>query len=122
MVGWHHQHDGHEFEQAPGVGDEQGSLVCCSLWGPKEPDMTEWLNWTESESSVTREENEIGREGKNLQKQIRKNEQNGNKNIHVYNYLKCKQIKQSNQKTETGWVDTKTRPIYMLSTRDTLQI
>ena len=34
-----------EFEQAPGVGDGQGSLVCCSSWGHKELDMTEWLNW-----------------------------------------------------------------------------
>ena len=33
MVGWHHQLDRHEFEQAPGVGDGQGSLVCCSIWG-----------------------------------------------------------------------------------------
>ena len=33
MVGWHHQLDGHEFEQALGVGDGQGSLVCCSSWG-----------------------------------------------------------------------------------------
>ena len=33
MVGWHHQLNGHEFEQAPGVGDRQGSLVCCSPWG-----------------------------------------------------------------------------------------
>ena len=30
MVGWHHQHDGYEFEQAPGVGDGQGTLACCS--------------------------------------------------------------------------------------------
>ena len=36
--------DGHEFEQAPGVGDGQGSLACCSPWGGKELDMTEWLN------------------------------------------------------------------------------
>ena len=42
-VGWHHQFDGHEFEQAPGVGDGQGSLVCCSPWGRKESDMTERL-------------------------------------------------------------------------------
>ena len=35
MVGWHHQLDGREFEQAPGVGDRQGSLVCCSPWGCK---------------------------------------------------------------------------------------
>ena len=33
MVGWHHQLNGHEFEQAPGVGDGQGSLVSCSPWG-----------------------------------------------------------------------------------------
>ena len=44
MVGWHHQLDGHEFEQALGVGDGQGSLVCCSPWGCKESDMTEQLN------------------------------------------------------------------------------
>ena len=35
MVGWHHSLDGHEFEQAPGVGEGQGSLVCCSPWGHK---------------------------------------------------------------------------------------
>ena len=45
-VGWHHWLDGHEFEQAPGAGDGQGSLVCCSPWGCKESDMTEPLNWT----------------------------------------------------------------------------
>ena len=44
MVGWHHQLDGHEFEQALGVGEGQGSLVCCSSWGYKELDMTEQLN------------------------------------------------------------------------------
>ena len=41
MVGWHHQLNGHEFEQALGVGEGQGSLVCCSPWGRKELDMTE---------------------------------------------------------------------------------
>ena len=44
MVGWYHQLDGHEFEQAPGVDDRQGSLVCCSPWGLKESDNTERLN------------------------------------------------------------------------------
>ena len=44
MVGWHHWLDGHEFEQAPGVGDGQGNLACCSPWGHKELDMTEWLS------------------------------------------------------------------------------
>ena len=61
MVGWHHQLDGHEFEQAPGVyththihtlqlrvilGEGQGSLVYCSPWGRKESDTTEQLNST----------------------------------------------------------------------------
>jgi len=44
MVGWHHQLDGCEFEQAPGVGDGQGSLACCSPWDCKELDMNERLN------------------------------------------------------------------------------
>ena len=43
MVGWHHRL-GHEFEQAPGVGNGQRSLVCCSPWGLKELDATEQLN------------------------------------------------------------------------------
>ena len=44
MVELHHRLDGHEFEQAPGVGDGQGSLTCCSPWGRKESDMTERLS------------------------------------------------------------------------------
>ena len=44
MVGWHHQLDGHEFEQAPGVGDRQGSLSYDSPWGCEESDATERLN------------------------------------------------------------------------------
>ena len=44
MVWWHHWLDGHEFEQAPGSGEWQGGLRCCSPWGRKEPDTTEWLN------------------------------------------------------------------------------
>ena len=47
LVGWHHWLDGHEFEEAPGVGDGQGSLGCCSSWGRKELDMTDRLNWTD---------------------------------------------------------------------------
>ena len=46
MVGWHHWLDGHEFEQAPGVGGGWGSLACCSPWCRKESDTTEPLNWT----------------------------------------------------------------------------
>ena len=45
MVGWHHWLDGHEFEQAPGIGNEQGSLVCGSPWVLKESDMTKQLYW-----------------------------------------------------------------------------
>ena len=44
MVGWHQGLDGHEFEQALGVGNGQGSLTCCSPWGRKELDMIERLN------------------------------------------------------------------------------
>ena len=45
MVRLHHQLDGHEFEQALGFRDGEGSLVCCSPWGCKKSDTTEWLNW-----------------------------------------------------------------------------
>ena len=48
VVGWHHSLDGHEFEQGPGDGEEQESLVCCSPWGHKESDMAD--NWTELNS------------------------------------------------------------------------
>ena len=44
MVGWHHQLNGHEFEQTPGDGEGQGGLACCSLWGRKESDTTQQLN------------------------------------------------------------------------------
>ena len=47
MVGWYYQLNGHEFQQALEVGDQWGSLVCCHPGGPKESEMTEWLNWTE---------------------------------------------------------------------------
>ena len=54
MVGWLHRLDGHEFEQASGVGDGQGSLLSCSPWGLKELDTTEWLNWTELKGCLNR--------------------------------------------------------------------
>ena len=44
MAGWHSQLDGHEFEQAPGDGDGQEGLTCCSPWGCKESDTTEQVN------------------------------------------------------------------------------
>ena len=52
MVGWHHQLNGHEFEQAPGVGNGQGSLVCCSPWDHKELETTELLNLTNEKDNL----------------------------------------------------------------------
>ena len=53
MVGWHHQLDGHEFEQAPGDGEEQGNLACCSPWCRKELDTTERLNNKQAMTIIT---------------------------------------------------------------------
>ena len=44
VTGWHHQLDGHELEETPGVSDGQGGQACCNSWGRKESDMTERLN------------------------------------------------------------------------------
>ena len=52
MVGWHHQLNGHECEQAPGIGDGQGGLVCCNPWCRKESDTTERLKTTNSQERV----------------------------------------------------------------------
>ena len=52
MAGWHHWLDERESQRTQGVGDGQGSLSCCSPWGHKESDMTEWLNWTESDTGL----------------------------------------------------------------------
>ena len=52
-VRWHHLLDGHEFEQALGVGDGHRSLACCSPLGRKESDTTEWMNWTELNMTKT---------------------------------------------------------------------
>ena len=53
-VVWHHWLYGHECWVTPGVGDGQGSLAYCSLWGHKESDVTEWLNWTNKKLTVNR--------------------------------------------------------------------
>ena len=53
MVGWHHRLDGHEFEQASGVGDGQGSLACCSPWGHRESDTTKQLNWLKGNTIIS---------------------------------------------------------------------
>ena len=47
MVGWHHQLNGHEFEQAPGVGDGQGGLACYNPWGRKEIRVSDWTELTD---------------------------------------------------------------------------
>ena len=52
MVGWHHWLNGHEFEQTPGDGEGQGSLVCCSPRDHKESDTTDWLNNNNYESEL----------------------------------------------------------------------
>ena len=52
MVGWHHQLNGHEFEQALGVGNGQGRLVCCSPWGCEELDTTKRLHFDFSLSRI----------------------------------------------------------------------
>ena len=44
MVGWHHQRNGHEFEQAPGESDGQGGVACCSPWGLRESDTTKQMS------------------------------------------------------------------------------
>ena len=62
MVGWHHWLNGHEFEQAPGVGDAQGNLACYSPWGCKELDTTEQLSWADSESQMERKKSKRERE------------------------------------------------------------
>ena len=60
MAGWHHRLDGHEFEEALGVGDGQGGLACCSPWGLKESDrLSDWteLNWHEFGKTFCLEKN-----------------------------------------------------------------
>ena len=52
MVGWHHRLSGHEFEPAPGDGEEQGSLMCCSPWGLEKSDKTELLNNNKNKPTV----------------------------------------------------------------------
>ena len=59
IVGWHHWLNGRAFEQALGVGDGQGNLPCCSPWGHKELDTTEWLNWTESAYKLNKQGDNI---------------------------------------------------------------
>ena len=52
MVGWYHQLNGHEFEQALGDGEGQGHLACCSPWGCKKSDTTERLNNSDNDTTI----------------------------------------------------------------------
>ena len=92
MVGWRHRLDGHEFEQAPGVGDGQGSLACCRPWGVKELDMTEWLNWTENNQKMGK-----GSEWMFLQGGYKNGQQAGEKMQNIISHeeidIKWKQLK-----------------------------
>ena len=78
MVGWHHRLNGYEFEQAPGVGDGQGSLVCCSPRGHKELDTTERLLLSLHLSAKCNKQQKlyrqktVRRDGKNTQKSYTK--------------------------------------------------
>ena len=57
VAGWHHRLNGHEFEQALGDGEGQGSLACCSPWGRKESDTAEWLNNSKKEFRIAEGQN-----------------------------------------------------------------
>ena len=59
MVEWHHLLDGHEFEQAPGDGEGQGSLACCSSWGRKELDTTKRLNENNDDERVCHKQSQF---------------------------------------------------------------
>ena len=52
LIGWHHRHNGHGFGWTPRVDDGQGGLVYCGLWGRKESDTTERLNWTKNSAYI----------------------------------------------------------------------
>ena len=59
MVGWHHGLNGHQFEQAPGDGEEQGSLACCSPWGHKESDTIELQKYKDKMTSQVNSTNHL---------------------------------------------------------------
>ena len=74
IVGCYHQFNGHEFEWTPGVGNGQGGLACCDLWGRKESDITELLNWTKTDLiiKIDSERNHKWMEAKSVSKMLGK--------------------------------------------------
>ena len=66
-AGWHHRLNGHEFEQALGIGNGQGGLAWCSPWGRKELGMAERLKWTELNWYITFSYCSWGSQGKNAE-------------------------------------------------------
>ena len=74
IVGCYHQFNGHEFEWTSGVGNGQGGLACCDLWGRKESDMTELLNWTKTDLiiKIDSERNHKWMEAKSVSKMLGK--------------------------------------------------
>ena len=109
MVGWHHQLNGHELEQAPGVGDGQGSLACCSPWDRKESDTTEWLNWTDKQSISplqTIKQKEYASHSKFSHRHNTFNPTHlSNIFINFYQLILCtsKQVRPQNQQLEINW-------------------
>ena len=100
MVGWHHQLNGREFEQAPGVGDGQGSLVRCSPWGHKELDMTEQLNNNIHKKRSHRSE-------KSMHRNQRKPSTVKNKNKQTSKYIKAESFIES----QKVWVPVLALPL-----------
>ena len=75
MVGWHHQLNGHEFEQAPGDGEGQDSLTCCSPWGCKESDTTEQPNNNKNMGLKERSSVTLGAQDKLVQETVHETKQ-----------------------------------------------
>ena len=91
---------------------------CKTLWDSESVNPIK--PWLDSRLTETGNRNVLFSE-KFYKLKLQNNKVNGNRIILINNYLKCKWVECPNQKTKTGWMDTKTRPLYMLFTRDPLQ-
>ena len=94
MVWWHHRLNAHEFEQAPGVGDGQGSLVCCGSWGCKELATTERVNNNNKKTREKKNSCNIAREGGEKSK-LTKHEPQG--------LQECKWLSRIRKLGDWGW-------------------